>query len=133
MKSKGAIFGLVIIASVLIFCAFTYKSTLVNYVPFTDAQSATDSTVQVMGKPLDPSMENGGLQFKMDDGKGHVMAVLYNGPKPDDFDSAVSRGYKIAAQGTYRPQQQLFVADNLLVKCPSKYQGAQKPSGGASS
>lgn len=133
MKSKGAIFGLVIIVSVLVFCAFTYKSTLVNYVPFPDAMAATDSTVQVMGKPSSPAMENGGLHFTMHDDQGRSMAVLYSGPKPDDFDSAVSRGYKIAARGTYHPQQQVFVADNLLVKCPSKYQDEKTPSGGASS
>ena len=51
------------------------------------------------------------------------MPVIYQGPKPEDLDSAMTKAVAINAQGTYDPKQQVFVADNLLVKCPSKYQG----------
>ncbi len=128
MKSKGAVFGLGIIIAALAFCAFTFKSTLINYVPFADARSATDTTVQIMGAPKDAAMaQDGGLHFVMNDGHGTTIPVVYSGPKPEDFDTAVQRGYKIAAQGTYDPRQQAFVAQTLLVKCPSKYQGAKQP------
>jgi cytochrome c-type biogenesis protein CcmE len=39
------------------------------------------------------------------------------------LDSAMSKAVAINAQGTYDPARHVFVADNLLVKCPSKYQG----------
>jgi cytochrome c-type biogenesis protein CcmE len=45
------------------------------------------------------------------------MPVLFRSPKPDNFDEAV----RITAIGRYDPAQQIFLADNLLVKCPSKY------------
>jgi cytochrome c-type biogenesis protein CcmE len=128
--NKGTIIGLIIILAALGFGATTFRSSLVGYVPFADAMRATDESVQIMGKPLAPSVVQSGvsLRFTMDDGKGHQIPVLYTGPKPDDFDSAATRGYKIAAQGTYHPDQHLFVADKLLVKCPSKYQGVKTPA-----
>ena len=51
------------------------------------------------------------------------MHVVYQGPKPEDLDSAMSKAVAINATGTYDAKQGAFVADTLLVKCPSKYQG----------
>ncbi len=127
--NKGAIIGLVIILAALGFGATTFKNSLVNYLPFADAMKATDSTVQIMGVPQAASVVqddgDAGLRFTMTDGQGRSMPVLLTGTKPEDFDSAAARGYKIAAVGTYDPSKSLFVADKLLVKCPSKYQGAK--------
>ena len=131
MNNKGAIIGLVVILAALAFGAATLKNSLVNYLSFPDAMQATDSTVQIMGVPQQASVapDGAGLRFTMADGQGHVMPVLLTGTKPEDFDSAAARGYKIAAVGTYSPAQNTFVADSLLVKCPSKYQGAKAPGG----
>jgi cytochrome c-type biogenesis protein CcmE len=130
MKNKGAIIGLVIILAALGFGATTFKNSLVTYLPFPDAMQATDSTVQIMGVPQAATVVPDGadLRFTMTDGQGHAMPVLLTGTKPEDFDSAAARGYKIAAVGTYDPSKRLFVADSLLVKCPSKYQGAKTAS-----
>ncbi len=127
MKNKGAIIGLVVILAALGFGATTFKGSLVNYLSFPDAVRATDSTVQIMGVPQAASVapDGAGLRFTMTDGQGHSMPVLLTGTKPEDFDSAAARGYKIAAVGTYDPSRNTFVADSLLVKCPSKYQGAK--------
>ena len=59
----------------------------------------------------------------MRDDAGRLMPVTYKGPKPEDLDSAFSKAVAIGATGTYDPAQHVFVADKLLVKCPSKYQG----------
>jgi cytochrome c-type biogenesis protein CcmE len=128
--NKGAIIGLVIILAALGFGATTFKNSLVNYLPFADAMKATDSTVQIMGVPHAPAVapDGTGLEFTMADGTGHTLPVLLTGTKPEDFDSAVTRGYKIAAIGTYSPSKGEFVADSLLVKCPSKYQGTKTAS-----
>ena len=132
MKQKGAILGLTIIVVALCFSATAFKTSLVNYLPFPDARQATDTTVQIMGVPQAASVVQDdsahALRFTLDDKQGHQMPVLYAGPKPEDFDSAAARGYKIAAQGTYDPHQDIFVSDKLLVKCPSKYQGAKTAS-----
>ena len=131
MKQKGAIFGLVIIVAALAFSATAFKSSLVNYIPFPEALKATDTTVQIMGAPVQGTMVYDdtahALRFVLDDGQGHQIPVVYHGPKPEDMDSAAAKGTKIAVQGTYDPTQSQFGADKLLVKCPSKYNGTGGP------
>lgn len=126
MKHKGAIIGLVIIVAAVIFCAVTFKGSLMNLVPFADARAATDANVQIMGAPVSGTMNytDGALRFAMRDERGEIMPVVFKGPKPDDLDTAMSKASKITAQGCYNKTQGAFVADNLLVKCPSKYQSS---------
>ena len=127
MKNKGAVIGLVIIVAALAFSAVAFKNNLVNAVPFAEAIRATDSDVQVMGAPVAGTLNYDttihALSFTLRDKAGAMLPVVYKGPKPDDLDSAMSKAVAINAQGTYDPAQRAFVADNLLVKCPSKYQG----------
>ena len=125
MKNKGAVIGLVIIVAALAFSASAFKNNLVNAVPFAEAVKATDSDVQIMGAPVKDTMipDGHGLRFDLKDTSGAVMHVVYQGPKPEDLDSAMNKAVAINAQGTYDAKQHAFVADNLLVKCPSKYQG----------
>jgi cytochrome c-type biogenesis protein CcmE len=47
------------------------------------------------------------------------MQVVYDGVKPGNFEEAV----QIVAIGRY--QDDAFHAEQLLVKCPSKYQGLE--------
>ncbi len=126
MKNKGAIIGLTIIIGALGFSALAFKNNLVNAVPFSDAIKATDSDVQIMGKPVAGTMDYDtsahALRFALQDDAGQTLPVIYKGPKPDDLDTAMSKAVAINAQGTYDPARHVFVADNLLVKCPSKYQ-----------
>ncbi|MBV9849483.1 MAG: cytochrome c maturation protein CcmE [Armatimonadetes bacterium] len=128
MKHKGAILGLVIIVAALGFSANAFKSSLINYIPFADAMKATDATVQVMGAPVEGTMiyddAAHAMRFLLRDDQNQTLPVIYHGPKPEDMDSASAKGTKIAVQGTYDPAQHQFVADKLLVKCPSKYNGA---------
>ena len=56
------------------------------------------------------------LEFKLKDSKDEVMDVVYRGVIPGNFDQATS----IVAIGRYHDDR--FLADQLLVKCPSKYQ-----------
>lgn len=127
MKNKGAVFGLMVIVAALAFSAFAFKGSLVNYVPFSDAMKATDTTVQVMGAPVAGTMAYDNtvhaLRFTLRDDQGQTLPVVFKGPKPEDLDTAMTKATKITAQGTYDPKQGVFAADNLLVKCPSKYQG----------
>lgn len=127
MKNKGAVLGLIIIIAALGFSAMAFKGSLINYVPFSEAMKATDTTVQVMGAPLAGTMAYDSaahaLRFTLRDDQGQTLPVVFKGPKPEDLDSAMTKAAKITAQGTYDPNQHVFAADNLLVKCPSKYQG----------
>ncbi len=129
MKNKGAALGLIIIVAALAFSAVAFKGNLVNAVPFDDAKKASDTGVQIMGAPVLGTMDYDSsahaLRFALRDTSGQTMPVLYRGPKPEDLDGAMSKAVAINATGTYDPAKRVFVADTLLVKCPSKYQGQQ--------
>ena len=114
--------GAVLVVAFLAYGTTSFKSNLTPYVSFEEA-SRLQGKVQVAGglvedstKYLDESEE---LQFAMVDEEGNTLTVHYNGVKPGNFEEAV----QIVAVGTY--QQGIFKADQLLVKCPSKYQGLE--------
>jgi len=122
----GPIIALAVIVGALGFGAYAFKGSMVAYVPFTQAIQAasTGSTVQVMGS-LVPGHTHfdsvtRSLDFDLKEPEtGHVMPVTFKSPKPDNFDHAL----KVTAIGRYDAASKVFVADNLLVKCPSKYAG----------
>ncbi|BDI32294.1 hypothetical protein CCAX7_43450 [Capsulimonas corticalis] len=128
MRPTGLIIGVVIIISCLVFSAKLFKGSLINYVPFSEAREATGQTVQIMGAPAAGTMQYNtsehALHFALTDEKGETMPVVFKGPKPEDLDTAMTKATKITAQGSYSPATSTFVAENLLVKCPSKYQGS---------
>ena len=129
MKQKGAILGLIIIVAALGFSATAFKSSLVNYIPFTEAIKATDTTVQIMGAPVQGTMAYDdvahALRFVLDDGQGHQMPVVYHGPKPEDMDSAAAKGTKIAVQGTYQPMQ---AVPTRASSSPTSFWSSARPS-----
>ena len=63
----------------------------------------------------------GNFTFMLQDETGALVKVVYAQPKPSNFEQAVS----IVAIGHYDRASDSFVAEDLLVKCPSKYQEMQ--------
>jgi len=62
------------------------------------------------------------LFFTLKDPKtSETLRVRYKGLKPANFADAIS----IVAIGRYDERSKEFEAQKLLVKCPSKYQGAE--------
>ncbi|GAB4216152.1 MAG: cytochrome c maturation protein CcmE [Roseiflexaceae bacterium] len=61
---------------------------------------------------------NGMFTFDLQDNTGKMVKVVYAKPKPANFEQAVS----IVAIGKYDTAKGVFMADDMLVKCPSKYQ-----------
>lgn len=57
--------------------------------------------------------------FYMRDETGTVEKVRYNNPKPANFEEAE----QVVVQG--QPSDGVFVAETILVKCPSKYNNAE--------
>ena len=56
--------------------------------------------------------------ISIEDENGDVMKVQFDGVRPGNFDQATS----VVLKG--KPNDEgAFVADQILVKCPSKYQG----------
>lgn len=107
------------------FALASFRSALTQYVSFADARAASRN-VQVMGAlakgsaSYDTGAES--LRFTLSDPQsGQTIRVRYAGLKPANFEDAVS----IVAIGRYDRASDEFAADKLLVKCPSKYQGAE--------
>ncbi len=99
-----------------------FQKTLTPYLSFDEAKKAR-GVVQVMGA-LDKESDrydaaNEQLAFDLVDPNGRRMPVVYRGLRPGNFKDAIS----IVAIGRYREGR--IEAEKLLVKCPSKYQGAE--------
>jgi len=79
-------------------------------------------SVQLAGFLYPPDLGSydaqGNFAFSLQDGTGKVVKVVYAKPKPANFEQAVS----IVAIGHYDAAKGVFLADDMLVKCPSKYQ-----------
>lgn len=122
MKGKYII-GIVVIVGFIIFGAISLKKSLTPYVSFAQAKG-TPETVQIIGKIVegetyyDTLAQN--LVFNLTDKNSkEQMKIIYHGVKPGNFDQAV----EIVAIGNYKGDA--FHSDQLLVKCPSKYQGME--------
>lgn len=127
-KSKLALYAAGVVL-LLIFGGFTvtkFASAVTPYVDY-DSARATERTVQVAGGLLQGSSkydtEAGQLLFTLVDteNESQLMPVRYEGLKPANFEDAVS----IVAIGRFDPATEQFAANELLVKCPSKYQGIE--------
>jgi cytochrome c-type biogenesis protein CcmE len=112
--------GGVLVVAFLAYGATSFKSNLTPYVSFEEAMRR-QSKVQVAGSLVPQSTHYAEdverLVFGIEDDDGRTMKVLYDGVKPGNFEEAT----QIVAIGNYRDDA--FHADQLLVKCPSKYQG----------
>ena len=118
MNAK-VIAALVLLVVAGVFGVSSFKKSITPYVSFNDARRAS-GMVQVNGVLADknyvlkPTEQY--LEFKLKDSHQEIMPVVYRGVIPGNFDQATS----IVAIGRYQVDH--FEAEQLLVKCPSKYQ-----------
>jgi cytochrome c-type biogenesis protein CcmE len=114
--------GGVLVVAFLAYGTTSFKSNLTPYVSFEEA-AQSQRKVQVAGGLVENSTEyvdeSQELRFTMVEEGGETMTVLYEGVKPGNFEEAV----QIVAIGSY--SDGAFHAEQLLVKCPSKYQGLE--------
>ena len=73
-----------------------------------------DTAGQIIG--LEKSTDNLSFTFVLLDENQKEQKVYYNEPMPPDF----TRSEKVVVIGSYRGD--MFIADKILLKCPSKYQ-----------
>ncbi|RMF58341.1 MAG: cytochrome c maturation protein CcmE [Calditrichaeota bacterium] len=118
MKPKYII-GIIIIVTLLIYAGMSFKSNLRRYVSLEEAKHM-HSTVQVKGQRVPGSElydhDSKTFNFKMTDESGQVFQVVFHGVKPSNFDNAK----EVVAVGKFHDG--VFKADQILVKCPSKYE-----------
>jgi cytochrome c-type biogenesis protein CcmE len=125
------ILAVVLLAAAAAVGVTSFKKTMTPYIGFAEARTAS-GLVQVNGKLADKDYvlkaQEQFLRFNLRDEQGTVMPVEYRGVIPGNFDQAVS----VVAIGKYQGDH--FEAQQLLVKCPSKYQAeAEKAAKGKTS
>jgi cytochrome c-type biogenesis protein CcmE len=111
--------ALALLAVAAVIGVTSFKKSVTPYITFAEARQSS-GMVQVNGVLADKNyvarQEEQYLEFKLRDDQDHVMNVVYRGVIPGNFDQATS----IVAIGRYKGDH--FEAEQLLVKCPSKYQ-----------
>jgi len=114
------IVGLGIILIAVVYGIFGFQSGFRSYTQSVDEAMAATRSVQLAGF-LGSTGEYdaaGRFTFMLQDERGKLIKVISDDPRPANFEQAIS----IVAIGRYDPAEQAFMADDLLVKCPSKYQ-----------
>jgi cytochrome c-type biogenesis protein CcmE len=106
----------------------SFRRSVTPYVGFAEARR-TGGLVQVSGEIVDrdaaAGSEGAPLSFRMRDRQGEIVPVVYRGAVPANF----AQTTMVVAVGRCRDGR--FEAEQLLVKCPSKYQpGAGRPQAG---
>ncbi|WP_339866794.1 cytochrome c maturation protein CcmE [uncultured Algoriphagus sp.] len=134
----GHIIGLGIIA-VAIVIIMTSIGDASSYESFTTAkemkQDGNDKAIHVVGQlKKDATGEVTGLNVREDkvsftfmlvDNEGVEQEVFYNEPVPADF----TRSESVVVIGSYK-NDEIFIADKILMKCPSKYQETEVQAAG---
>lgn len=87
------------------------------YVDFDYAKNNSNKMVQVIGKTDNKTIktDKSGFSFTITDDNKNKMNIYHRGVKPLNFEHAE----KVVLIGKYSNDH--FVADKMLVKCPSKY------------
>jgi len=122
---KSYIIGGIVVVSAMVMAMYSFQSTLTSYVTVSEAK-ASKRPVQVAGIVVTGTdrydLERNNLIFVLREDGGDEMRVEYDGPRPGNFDNVT----KVVAIGRYEPEEQVFMAKELLVKCPTKYEGRVK-------
>ncbi|MGB3946543.1 MAG: cytochrome c maturation protein CcmE [Bacteroidia bacterium] len=118
---KVHIIGIIIIA-IAIGAILTTLNNTSTYASFAEAAEAPDNEFHVVGKfnkekesVYNPQVNANVFTFYMIDNKGEEKKVILNKNKPQDFE----RSEQIVLIGKMQGQE--FVASDILMKCPSKY------------
>jgi len=121
MPKRSYIIGAVVVALAMIMAMYSFKSTMTTYVSVSEAK-VTTRPVQVAGIVAKGSkqydLQDNKLIFTLREDSGDEMAVEYGGQKPANFDDVT----KIVAIGKYNTERHVFMATEVLVKCPTKYE-----------
>jgi cytochrome c-type biogenesis protein CcmE len=112
--------GLGIIMLAIVYGAFGFKDGFRSYTTSVAEAEGSSQYVQLAGflGTTGEYDEQGNWTFMLQDETGMQVKVVSDEPRPANFEQATS----IVAIGHYNEAQGAFIADDLLVKCPSKYQ-----------
>ena len=124
MSRTRIIIGVIVAGAFVYLGLGAFADTLTPYVSFAEAQSVQGRNVQVTGDLTTEHTywysddESRVFHFIMVEAEtGDSLQVAYHGVKPSTFDEAVG----IVAIGSF--DGSVFMAKQVLTKCPSKYEG----------
>ncbi|NJN16086.1 MAG: cytochrome c maturation protein CcmE [Oscillochloris sp.] len=112
--------GLGIILIAVVYGLLGFRDGFRSYTTSVDEAVSSSRSIQLAGF-LGSTGEydaNGRFTFMIQDENGKLLKVISDDPRPANFEQAIS----IVAIGRYDNAEQALMADDLLVKCPSKYQ-----------
>ncbi len=122
---KSHIIGIIVIA-IAIGAIISTVSDAATYADFGMAIKNPGKQFQVVGqlnKEKDiiyaPESNANEFSFFMVDKNGNEQKVIFNGAKPQDFE----RSEQVVITGSLEGEN--FLADKILMKCPSKYQDGE--------
>ncbi len=135
MKKTHIIAILLIVSAIAIIVSTAGDAS--SYVTFDQAyqmaSTGNETSIHVVGElkkdasgeitGLEKSPDNLSFSFLLIDESKKEQKVIYNEPMPPDF----SRSEKVVVIGSYRGD--VFVAQKILLKCPSKYQDQKLNAG----
>lgn len=128
IRARAALVGLILIALIIGLIISATVETGMYFLTvdeFQDRQSSLVGTrVRVNGMVVADSEEWDASQPRLvfaiqDEEGGPALPIVFHGPRPDNFARATSA----IVEGTVSADGQ-FVADSLLLKCPSRYEEA---------
>lgn len=121
---KFIIGGVVVVAVIGILIATSFSGSTSDYLTIAEVialepDQARDSRVagEIVPNSIEWSTRDLHLTFTIEDETG-TLPISYHGPQPDMLVDAV----EAVVVGKYDPAAQAFEAEELLMKCPSKYE-----------
>ncbi len=122
--------GVIAIAVAMIISTIGDASTYASFGEATElAQNGKKESIHVVGelvksqdgKPTlmkyEPSIDPNRFEFLMKDSLNVESLVVFNKPKPQDMD----KSEKVVVVGKMNLEEKYFEAEQILLKCPSKY------------
>ena len=125
MKTRNII-GLILIAVFTAVLIISYSNEASIYTDFATAKSS-GNYVHIVGKWVNRDQsgydaQTGVFSFFVQDTMNTIQLVEYNDPKPQNLENAD----KVVIEGKMKGT--VFVAEKILIKCPSKYQNNTLPA-----
>ena len=116
------ILGIIAIVGFTSLLLYNFGNSISTYVSFEEAENM--SSAHVVGKldkdkPYGFSREHKQLRFFMEDQQGNTRRVVYPKSMPNNFEQAD----QLVVIGELK--NDVFYADEMLMKCPSKYNDAK--------
>ena len=122
--TKFIVGGIVVVVVIGVLIATSFSGSTSDYLTVAQVKAlgpdqTRNSRVsgEIVPDSIDWSTRELHLTFAIEDGTG-TLPISYYGPQPDMLVDAV----EAVVIGKYNPSEDVFEAEELLMKCPSKYE-----------